>query len=509
MQARCVYLVGAGPGRGDLLTLRAVECLQQADVVIYDRLVPVALLDHAPTHARRMAVADLAACHPPQAERLAQVMIEAARAGLCVVRLKGGDPFLFGRGGEEAEFLRAAGVPYEVIPGVTAALGAAAFAGLPLTHRQYASAVAFVTGHEDPSKGTSNLDWAALAHFPGTLVIYMGMARLAAIVQTLLSHGKPPDTPAAIVQNATKGQQRTVEAPLAELPRTAHAAGLRAPALIIIGDVVTLRSRLSWFEQRPLFGKCVLVTRPQHQAADLVRRLEAQGAICLVQPLVEIADPPSWQAVDAVLGRLGEFDWLVFTSVNGVQKFLGRLQACGLDLRALGHLKLAAIGPSTAQALASFHLVADLVPPVYRSEELAAGLREAVAGRRVLLARADRGRDLLRDELAKVASVEQVAVYSQRDVATLEPAIAEALRSGTIDYLTLTSSNIARAFANLLDDAMRVQLCAGRPQIVSISPVTSSVIRELGWPVAAEAKVYTMAGLEDAVMERARAVRTD
>jgi uroporphyrinogen III methyltransferase/synthase len=495
------------------LTLRAVECLAGADLVLYDRLVPVRLLEHAPPGARRVCVDEFHGCHPERWPEIYQTTIEAARRGQRVVRLKGGDPFLFGRGGEEAEALRRAGIPYEVVPGVTAALGAAAFAGIPLTDRRLASAVAFVTGHE--SKGTQArsasegaslagasglLDWAALAHFPGTLVVYMGMARLAHIAEQLIGHGKEASTSAAAVRWATTGRQQTVTAALKDLPAAVQQAGLGAPALVIIGPVVALREELAWFESRPLLGKRVLVTRPRRQAADMVRRLEDLGAVVSLLPAVEVREPADWGPVDRALADLGRYQWLVFTSVNGVDALVGRLRQTGRDLRALGPLRLAVIGPATADALRRYHLEPDLVPAVYDSEGLAAALKERAAGQRVLLARADRGREVLRQQLASVALVEQVAVYSQVDAVELTGEGAEALRQGQIDYVTLTSSNIARALLRALDAPALEFIRAGTVQLVTISPVTSAAVREFGLPVAAEAREYTSEGVVAALL---------
>ena len=420
-----------------------------------------------------------------------------------MVRLKGGDPFIFGRGGEEAEVLRQAGIPYEIVPGVTSALGAAAFAGIPLTHRSHASAVALVTGHENPAKPDSALDWSALARFPGTLAIYMGISRLPQIVRALEQFGKDPMTPAAVIHRATTGEQETLEAPLRELPAAVQAAGMTAPAVIIIGQVVALRSEIQWFEQRPLFGKRVLVTRPRAQAAELMHRLELLGAVCFVLPTVEIKEPEDWPAVDRALGRLSTYQWLVFTSSNGVHALLRRLRQTGRDLRALGGVKLAAIGPATADALRSYHLEPDLMPAAFRSEELAEALKQQAAGQRVLLARADRGRDLLRQELATVAQVDQVAVYSQVDSVDAHSEVFDYLRRGEIDYVTLTSSNIARALLRALDEPSRGRIQSGETKLVTISPETSKAVAEFGFPVAATATEYTSAGVIESLVRLA------
>jgi uroporphyrinogen III methyltransferase / synthase len=499
-----VHLVGAGPGNPGLLTLRAVECLAAADVIIYDKLTPVRLLDYANPAAERICVNELPGTHPERWPHIHTVLIEKAQQGKRVVRLKGGDPFIFGRGGEEAEALREAGIRYEVVPGVTSALAAGAFTGIPLTHRSHSSAVALVTGHEHPGKPGSNLDWPALARFPGTLAIYMGISRLPQIVEVLLQQGKDPQTPAVAVHWASTGDQQTIEAPLRDLPAAVLSSGLTAPAIVLIGPVVGFRDQLQWFEQRPLLGKRVVVTRPKHQAGELVRSLERLGAVPFVLPSVEIKQPASWDAVDRAIANLSSFQWLVFTSANGVHAFVSRLKATGRDLRALGPVKIAVIGPATADALRSYHLEPDLIPAVYNSEGLAAALKEKATGQRVLLARADRGRELLREELSRIAQVEQIAVYSQVDSVDADSEALACLRRGEIDYVTLTSTNIARSLISMLDETSRNRIRSGAVRLVSISPETSGAITRLGLPVAAEAEVYTSAGLVDALLKLVR-----
>jgi uroporphyrinogen III methyltransferase/synthase len=496
-----VFLVGAGPGNPGLITLRAVECLAQADVVIYDRLVPASLLEHAPVSAERICVSQLYRTHAERYPQVEAKLLEAARQGKCVVRLKGGDPLLFGRGAEEAEALWEAGIAYEIVPGVTAALAAAAYAGIPLTHRQHASAVAFVTGHEDPDKPGNAIDWRALAHFPGTLVVYMGITRLPQIVQRLLDHGKDAQTPAAVIHWGATGNQRALSAPLVDLTDRVREANLRSPAVVVIGPVAALRARLAWVEQRPLFGKRVLVTRPRAQAGEMIHQLEILGAAAHALSVVEIREPADWSPVDEALQRIAEFHWLVFTSANGVHAFVRRLRQQGLDLRALGAVKLAVIGPGTAEALRAYHLEADLVPSEFRSESLAAALAPAVKGKRVLLARADRGRVVLREGLKDVAGVEQVAVYSQIDVDFRDAPAFRTLSEGEIDFITLTSSNIARALLKGIDEQTRARIEAAQIQLVSISPVTSAAIREFDVPVAAEATSYTTAGIVEALLK--------
>jgi uroporphyrinogen III methyltransferase/synthase len=491
-----------------LLTLRGVECLRQADFVLYDRLVAAEMLVHAPESARKVCVDELPGGHPDRWPLIHQTMIDAARQGLRVVRLKGGDPFLFARGGEEAAALRQAGIDYEIVPGVTAALGASACAGIPLTHRLHASAVALITGHEQPGKPSESrpgLDWCALARFPGTLVFYMSIARLESIVAALLEHGKPGDTPAAAIHRGSTADQYTVQARLAELPAVVRLNGIQAPALIVVGDVVRLRDELAWFEARPLFGKRVLITRPRHQASELANRIEALGGRAVCLPAVTIGAPDDWSPVDRALEQLGDYQWLVFTSSNGVDAFIRRLRQTGRDLRALGGLRLAVIGPATAVALRAYHLEADVTPETFNSEGLAAGLLPLVAGERVLLARADRGVELLREELSAVARVDQVAVYSQRDAPLdrSEPSL-RMMSEGKIDFVTLTSSNIARALIGVLDESAREQVRRGRTALVCISPRTSAAVRELGLPVAAEASTFTTEGVLAALAGLAR-----
>ncbi len=498
-----VFLVGAGPGNPGLLTVRAAELLARADLVLYDQLVPLRLLDLAPAAAEKICVRDLPGNHPDKYPHIHKLLIERGRSGKIVVRLKGGDPLVFGRGGEEAEALRDAGVVYEVVPGVTAALAAGAFLEVPLTHRNYASAVALVTGHELPNKPGNRLDWQALAAFPGTLCIYMGVARLPVIQSELLKYGKDPDTPAAIVERASTGEQRTVYSRLGNLEEARRHAGLEAPGLIIVGEPIAHRPAQSWWEARPLFGQRVLVTRPAHQSEEMVRQLEHLGAVVYRLPAVEIREPADLSRLDAALDQIrrGEWQWLVFSSANGVHALLRRLDTLGRDLRDLGSVKLAAIGPKTAEALREYRLRADVVPEAtYSSEGLVAALTPHVAGQRVLLARANRGREVLRDELGKFATVEQIAVYEQVDTMTPNADVLDHLRRGEIGFITLTSSNVARNVIAAFDETIRGRVERGEIQLVAISPETGKAVRELGCPVAAEATEFTSEGLVEALV---------
>lgn len=502
-----VFLVGAGPGDPGLLTLRAAEVLARADLVLHDQLVPRRLLDFANPAAETVCVRDLPGQHPDKYPHIYARMIDAANAGKIVVRLKGGDPLIFGRGGEEAESLRGAGVPYEIVPGVTAAFAAAAYLDIPLTHRMHASALALVTGHELPTKPGNRLKWDVLANFPGTLAIYMGIARLPVLISELLRFGKDPATPGAIIERASTGDMRTVYAPLKDLETARRHAGLEAPGLILIGDAVAQRSPQPWAEHRPLFGRRVLVTRPRQQAADMMRKLELLGAVPYLIPTVEIRDPADCGPLDAALGKLrdpdGGWDWVVFTSTNGVHAVVRRLKSLGRDIRDFGRVKLAAIGPKTAAALREYHLEPDLVPEKFWSEGLSEALSREVAGKRVLLARANRGRELLRDELSKIAAVEQVVAYEQADAVDPAAEAFDPLRRGEIGFVTLTSSNVARALLAAFDDTVRGRVERGEVKLVAISPETARAVRDLGFPVAAEATEYTADGVIAAVVRLA------
>jgi uroporphyrinogen III methyltransferase/synthase len=331
----------------------------------------------------------------------------------------------------------------------------------------------------------------------------MGMSRLPYITQALIDNGMSSQTPAAVIRWGTTGEQRTQTAPLADLASQVREAGLTPPSLIVIGPAVELRAQLAWWEARPLFGKRVLVTRPRHQVGDMLRRLEVLGAAAEALPMVEIREPAAWSPVDRALADLSHYDWLVFTSANGVHALIRRLRHVGRDLRALGSLQLAAIGPATADALRAYHLEPDLVPARYDSEALAAELRSKVLGKRLLLARADRGRELLREELAHVAAVEQIAVYSQLDAIPSGSPALDALGRGEIDFITVTSSNIARALHRGLDMEARDRIASGSVRLVSISPVTSSALRDFGWPVAGEAREATTTGVIETLIELA------
>jgi len=506
-QSGKVYLVGAGPGDPGLISVRGVECLRQADIVLYDGLVNPLLLRHTSARCERTCRSDAPDGRVLKQDEINQRLVDAALSGRTVVRLKGGDPFIFGRGSEEAACLRAHGIEFEIVPGITAAVAASEYAGFSLTHREQASMVTFVTGHEATDKAGARLDYQLLAKQPGTLVFYMGLARLPEIVKSLLEHGRAGTTPAAVISRATTPLHRTVTASLADLPQAVQEGGLHAPSLIVIGECVRQREELRWFEDRPLFGLRIGITRPVAQAdAQIARALEL-GAQPVLMPLIEVKPIGETTALDDVLQRLDQFDWCVFTSVNGVESLLNRLWETGGDMRRVAGLKFAAIGTSTAAALARFHLRADVVPDEFRAEGLAAALKPLVSGQRVLWPRATRGRDVLLEDLAQAgAVVEAVPVYQNVDADQLPEAALDALLRDEVDWIALSSPSIARSLARLLPEAVK-----NKPdstlRLASISPVTSAAARDCGLPVHAEALTYTWDGLFEAIRSAQNAGR--
>lgn len=497
-----VYFVGAGPGDPRLVTTGGLGRLITADVVLYDCLVSPALLGHAPPSAELVPLGG-----PVRGgfrrrfaqEELNDLLVARAREGNAVVYLKGGDPSVFAHTAEEAEALRAAGIPFEIVPGVTAALAAAGYAEIPITHAGHCSAVALVTAQQPRGATGLPLDYGSLAAFPGSLVFYMGEGTADRWSRALIRGGRSPHTPVAVVQRCTHADQETIRCSLATVADTIAGRDVRPPTVILVGQVVSLAPEVSWFASRELFGTRVLVTRPRHQAEQLCARLSERGADVLRQPAIEITDPTDWAPVDRALAEVHRYDWLVFSSANGVCYFLDRLWEHGGDLRRLGGLRLAAIGPGTAERLERYRLRADLVPEEYRAEALAERLAPEAGGKRFLLVRASRGREVLAQRLTAARGlVDQVVVYRSMDVKQAEPEVGEALAEGRIDWITVSSSAIARSLVGLFGEHLR------QAKLASISPVTSEVLRGLGFGPAAEARRYTMDGLVDAILAHRR-----
>ena len=486
-----VYLVGAGPGDPGLLTARALELIATADVIVYDRLIPPGALAHARADAELVYAGKQGGGESASQAEIERLLIERGTEGRTVVRLKGGDPFVFGRGGEEAEALAAAGIPFAVVPGVTAGVAAPAYAGIPVTHRGQASAVAFVTGHEDPSKEDSALDWEALARFPGTLVLYMGVRRLSAIVSRLLEAGRPADQPAAVIERGTDPAQRVVCAPLHSIAEVATREGVRAPALTVIGPVAALHERLEWFARGPLAGFAVAVTRARAQSSGLARRLRELGAEVIEAPAIRIVP------IDGPAPEIERYDLVCLTSPNGVKLLFERLASCGRDARALAGARVAAIGPGTALALKDHGVIADVVPQQFVAEALVKALA-AVPVKRALVARAAGARDVLPEALReRGASVDVLELYETVAEPLSEQELAAVQRA---DYVTFTSSSTVRFFlqaaSGQLAEAMR---------IISIGPVTSATLREHGLEPNAEAPRHDIAGLVEALLDDALA----
>lgn len=492
-----VYLVGAGPGHPGYITLRGVESLQKADVVLYDYLVNPVLVRHAPSQAEKICLGRHGHTRLWTQEEINRQMVDLAKQGKTVVRLKGGDPAVLARMAEETTVLAEQGIEFEVVPGVTAALAAGSCAGIPLTHRRHASAVAIVTAQQRDDGAEVALDWNALALFPGTLVIYMGVTTAPEWTAALLDAGKPADTPAAIVRRCGLPDQITIFTTLGEVAtRLAPASKIRPPAVVIIGHVARKEEAAAWFENRPLFGASVLVTRPQEQAMAMGDMLDELGAEVLFQPAIRIEEPLDRLAVDDSIARLESFDWIVFSSANGVQAYLEKILAAGHDFRVLGSIRIAAIGPATVDALRQYHLRADLVPEEYRAEALAELLATGASGKRFLLIRASRGRELLAEEIGRAGGlVEQVVAYQSLDVDLPDDAVVRRLASGTIDWITVTSSAIARSLVRLFGEDLR------KASLASISPITSATLQELGFEPTVEASEYTTQGVVETILE--------
>ena len=498
-----VYLVGAGPGDPGLITLRGVECLRKADLVLYDYLANPQILAHAPPTAELVCVGRHGKGRVMSQAEVNQHMIDAAREGRTVVRLKGGDPIVFARIAEEVAALQSAAIRVEVVPGITAALAAGSYAGIPLTHRDFASAVALVTGHEQDSKPDGAIDYRGLASFPGTLIFYMGVTTAPEWTKRLMEAGKPADTSVAMVRRCSMPDQTVVRCTLGELAEMVEQNRVRPPVLFVVGEVAGLPATTSWFSERPLFGRRILVTRPQEQSASMIARLTELGADCAAQPVIQIGPPPDWKPVDQAIDALHTYHWVVFSSANGVTYFLDRLAERGGDLRKLGSVKLAVIGPGTAEQLASYRLAADLQPVEFRAEALAEALLRRPDGNRFLLIRASRGREVLAEQLVSHGKrVDQVVAYASNDIEHADESVAAEMAEGDFDWVTVTSSAIAKSLARLFGSTLHG--C----KLASISPITSATLRDLGFQPAVEAAEFTTEGLVQAILQHEAAMST-
>lgn len=494
-----VYLVGGGPGDPGLISLKGLECLRKADFILYDGLVNPLLLRHTSAQAERTARADSSGKRTLQQEQINQRLIEEAKLGKIVVRLKGGDPYIFGRGSEEAEALAAENIEFEVVPGITAATAAAEYAGFSLTHRDYASAVCLITGHEDPTKPSTALDYNLLAKFPGTLVFYMGLHRLPEIAEALIHEGMSASIPAAIITKASTPFQRVVTDELAKLPQRVLEEELSPPSLIIVGECVRMRERIHWFENKPLLGKRIGITRPSGQAEPQIQKTVSLGADPVLMPLIEITKPESNAELDQKIQSLNHYEWILFTSANGVQHFFERVWELGLDSRLLYQTKIACIGSSTAESLEAYRLRADLIPDDYCSESLAKALIQTNPRKPVLWARANRGRDVISEELKSAGiQLDEVVAYHHQDTTAFSEQTQLLIETGQLDWIGLSSPAIARQLAKLIPEKAREHL-GKKIKLAAISPITAQAAEEAGLPINAIATKFTWDGIFDAI----------
>jgi uroporphyrinogen III methyltransferase/synthase len=499
-----IYLVGSGPGDPGLFAVKGVECMREADTVVYDRLAPEALLSHARPEAEHVNDGKKPGEPTMPQEEINTLLVELGRAGKTVVRLKGGDPYVFGRGGEEALELVKAGLPFEVVPGVTSGIAAPAYAGIPVTHRGVSTSVAFVTGHEDPAKDEPDVDWKRLANGAETLVLYMGVGRLAEISSGLIAGGRDPETPVACVRWGTRSEQKTVTGTLGNIAERVAEAKLKPPAITIVGDVVSLRDEgLGWFERKPLFGRRVVVTRARAQAGELSRELETLGAETFEFPTIEIRPPEDFGPLDGAIRDLDSFDWLVFTSVNGVEAFVERLKRHGLDLRAVPRrARVAAMGPATARRAEEAGLRVDVTPEEYRAESLVEALtHDSLVEKRVLIPRAKVAREVLPEKLRE-SGAEVVVPPAYESVPSGEgrERLRVLLDSGEVDCVTFTASSTVENFIRAFGGKEAGRLLS-KSRVACIGPITSETARERGIRVDVEAGEYTIPGLVEAVVD--------
>lgn len=494
-----VYIIGAGPGDPGLITIKAVRALAEADVVIYDNLVNEELLKYAPANARFTYAGKQGGDHTLAQEEINALLVRQALDGHTVARLKGGDPFIFGRGGEEAQVLARNGIVFEVIPGVSSAVAVPACAGIALTHRGLTSTVAFVTGHEDPTKEQSDINWQALVGI-GTLVFLMGVKNLGRITASLIDAGRAPETPAALIRRGTTPHQQTLTGTLGDIAQRAQEAAFRPPAILVVGSVVELRESLEWFEKRPLFGRGVIITRPERQADDLAGLLAAQGANPIAFPTIAIEPPDDWQELDAAIAQIESYNWLIFTSANGVHYFFERLRRNRKDVRDLKGVKICCIGPATASQIELRGLGADLVPDEFIAEGILKSFAAMdITGVKILIPRAQKARDILpRTLTAQGAQVTVATAYRTVNSGRKKQELARLIDEGQADVITFTSSSTVTNFVEIMG---RDFVPPERVKIACIGPVTARTAREAGFRIDIMQDEYTMQGLVRALVE--------
>ena len=499
-----VYLVGAGPGDPGLLTLKAKKCIEKADVIVYDHLANQSFLGYARAGAELIYVGKKGSSHTMAQAEINRLMVNRARKGLKVARLKGGDPFIFARGGEEAQELVKAQIHFEVIPGVTSASAVPAYAGIPLTHRDYTSTVAFITGHEDPTKEESDIAWDKISTGTGTLVFLMGVGNLPEIAGNLMEHGRSPETPVAVIHRGTIAEQKTITGSLQDIAELVQREEIKPPAIIVVGDIVDLRKKLNWFEKMPLFGRRIVVTRAREQASDFLAGLSELGAECIEFPTIEIVPPENWEDLDKTIRSLHGYQWLLFTSVNGVRYFFQRLETLGKDVRDLKGIKIGAIGPKTAQLIHEKGIRPDLVPDEYRAEAIVEAFkkREATAFK-ILLPRAAQAREVLPQELEKMsASVDVVEAYRTVKPDSDRGMVTEMLERGNIHMVTFTSSSTVTNFFEMFEkEGDQLLKWMANVAVACIGPITARTAEEKGLSVNLVPSEYTIEALTSAIVQ--------
>ena len=495
-----VYLIGAGPGAPGLITLKAIECIKEADVVVYDYLANKRFLEYAGKRAEIIYVGKQGGAHTLPQDEINKLIIKKAQKGKIIARLKGGDPFIFGRGGEEAEEIIQAGIPYEVIPGVTAGVAAAAYAGIPLTHRDFTTTVAFITGHEDPTKEDSNIYWDKISTGIGTLVFYMGIGNLEPNMKKLMENGRSPDTPVALIRWGTTSNQETIIGTIKDIAEKAKQANFKAPAITVVGGVVSLRDKLRWFDKKPLFGKKIIVTRSREQASDFSVLLEKYGAEPIEFPTIETVPPKDWKEIDRAIKNLPKYDWAIFTSINGVKYFIERLKKQGKDIRELKGIKICAIGPATAKAIEDLGIKVDLLPKEYRAESIITGLgKTKIKGRRFLLPRALKAREVLPEEIKRLGGkVDVVTAYRTVQPKEKTDEIRKMLREKRVDVVTFTSSSTVENFVNMFKRNEVPGILNGT-RVACIGPITKDTATKLGIKTDIMPEKYTIPALTEAI----------
>jgi len=497
-----VFLIGAGPGDPELMTLKGLRCLQHADCIIYDSLVNTELLQHGSATAECIYVGKRAGTRSVSQEEINSLLVKRALDGKIVARLKGGDPFIFGRGGEEAEALAQVGIPFEIVPGITSGYAAPAYAGIPVTHRDFSSTVTFVTGHEDPAKEGSRIPWNEIATGTGTLVFFMGVGNLEEIVGTLIQKGKDPNTAIALIQWGTCSDQEVVTGTLATIVSQVSATGLSTPAITIVGEVVRLRDTLKWFEHRPLAGKRIMITRPRHQAQELQKQLTELGAEVVPFPTIEIRDPITWEPLDLAVEHIDEYQWLIFTSVNGVVRFFRRFRERGRDLRELKGIRIAAIGSATEKQITEMGLQVEVLPDEFKAEGLVESLKgKVLKGSRILLPRAKIARDVLPVELAKQgAQVDVVTAYESVLPADGKDRFFRILEERPLHLLVFTSSSTVSNLAELVKPET-LPVLLPHTAVASIGPITTKTAESLGLHVDIQPRQYNVGSLLNAITD--------